>query len=101
MPGYKFDKDKPRCDLLVPEAIEAEARVLGLGATTYGAENWKELRDAKERYTAAMFRHLLAYMRGERVDPQSGESHLAHIRCNAGFLYYFECVREDDGSNTS
>ena len=71
----KNDKDKLRMDLLPPEAIHAMARALTFGAKKYGPNNWRKCREP-ERYTAALLRHIFAYMHGEKVDADSGLSHL-------------------------
>lgn len=36
-----------------------------------------------DRYTDALYRHLFAHAKGELVDGQSGELHLAHACWNA------------------
>jgi hypothetical protein len=91
-PGRKDDTGKLRADLLAGyiSAILDECLVLSIGAKHYGDNNWQKVENAQQRYLAALLRHLFAYMSGEKVDPDSGISHLAHIRCNAGFLDYFD-----------
>lgn len=84
--GKKYDGDKPMPRLLPPSALLAISRVLTFGAKKYSPDNWKHVVGAKDRYLDAMFRHLLAYNKGELVDPESGESHLAHLMCCALFL---------------
>lgn len=81
----KHDVEKPRADLLPPIALEHVARVLTYGAQKYARWNWR-LIDDRSRYHASALRHLLAYARGEDVDPESGELHLAHAACSALFL---------------
>ena len=34
----------------------------------------------------ALYRHWLAYLSGEEIDPESGMSHLWHMACNLDFL---------------
>lgn len=84
--GVKYDHGKPMPRLLPPSALLAIARVLTFGAKKYSPDNWKHVAGAKERYLDAMFRHLLAYNSGEEKDPESGESHLAHMGCCLMFL---------------
>lgn len=87
--GLKYDKGKPRTDLLlygVPHALEEVSCILGFGAEKYAAHSWKTVPDAAERYLAALQRHILAHCKGEIVDPESGRSHLAHAACNALFI---------------
>lgn len=85
--GKKHDAGKPRWDLYLWDAAEAEVRVLMHGASKYGSDdNWRLVPDARRRYFAAALRHLLAWWGGEEKDAETGESHLAHLRCCAGFL---------------
>lgn len=88
--GKKFDSGKLRLDLLPFDALEEVAKVLMHGAEKYGAHNWREVDNAKERYTSALLRHLSAIMQGEEVDPESGFRHIAHVACNALFLVAFD-----------
>jgi hypothetical protein len=84
--GKKDDSDKLRYDLLPPFAIEKVVKILTLGAEKYAPGNWKYVEHWKERYTAALMRHLEAYRKGESIDPESGESHLSHMLCCGIFL---------------
>jgi hypothetical protein len=77
-------------DLLPFEALEEIARVLTYGAKKYAPNNWQKVPDAKERYEAALLRHFSAHKRGEKNDPESGLSHLAHVGCNALFLIWLQ-----------
>lgn len=91
--GVKYDNDKPRMDLLVsevPVALESVAKALTLGAEKYPPNNWQRVPDGSSRYTAALLRHLTAYGKGEKVDPESGLSHLAHVATNALFILELE-----------
>ena len=68
-------------NLLPPKAIVEVAKVLTFGAQKYGPENWKELEDLQNRYTAGALRHIFAHMDGEKLDPETGLSHMAHALC--------------------
>lgn len=83
MSGVKYDAGKPRLDLLPPKAVMALGEVMTYGAAKYGADNWQGV--ASERYTAALLRHLMAYMDGEETDAESGLPHLWHVLTNAAF----------------
>lgn len=85
----KNDKNKLRYDLIPPEVNEALAQILTFGANKYEANNWKKCEDTS-RYIAALFRHIEAYRKGEKIDKESGFSHLKHALCNLAFLVYFE-----------
>jgi hypothetical protein len=84
--GRKFDGDKPLMSLLPPHAMIAVGRVLTFGAKKYERDNWKRVPDGHQRYMDAMMRHLFAYMSGEMDDPETGESHMAHLMCCAAFI---------------
>ena len=57
------------------------SRVLTIGAEKYDEENWRKLDNLQKRYTGATLRHLFAHMDGERLDPETNLSHLAHALC--------------------
>lgn len=48
--------------------------------------------------TNAALRHLLAFIDGETLDPETGLPHLAHVRCCAAFLltYAAQNLGHDD-----
>lgn len=92
--GTKYDSGKPRMDLLVPEADELTAMVLGFGAEKYGPFNWMN-GIAYSRLQAALRRHLGSWAKGEDQDPESGLPHLAHARCCLDFLIWMSINRED------
>lgn len=82
--GRKFDNDKPRADLLLDfgKALIAIAEVATFGAKKYAAHDWLHVPDARDRYQAAMLRHLLQ-SNTEEVDPETGIEHIAHVAWNA------------------
>lgn len=88
--GQKDDKEKNRLDLIEPEFIEGVGKVLTFGANKYEPNNWQKVEDAEDRYYAATLRHLIAWRKGEKTDPESGLSHLDHVACNIMFLQHFE-----------
>lgn len=72
---------------LVPwVSIVQLARVMKLGADKYGEVNWREKKPRTTVYFEAALRHLLAYADGQDADPESGESHLAHVMANMAIL---------------
>lgn len=85
-PGLKFDKDKPRYDLVPLEALESMVNVLTFGAQKYAPENWRHVELAQDRYFAATLRHLIAVRKGEVLDKESGLPHLAHAMCCVAFM---------------
>jgi hypothetical protein len=95
--GLKYDDDKPRYDLICAWSEDELARVLAYGAGKYSAGNWRRVPDARERYYAALRRHLGAWRRGYRTDPESGLSHLGHAYACLMFLLSSElCDLLDD-----
>lgn len=87
----KYDQGKLRYDLIPPEILEALAEVYTYGLNKgYGEESWKDVPDAKKRYTAAFFRHFQDYRKGNTIDPESTKSHLWHALWNIGTLVWFE-----------
>ena len=88
--GRKDDQEKNRLDLIEPEFIEGVGKVLTFGADKYEPNNWQKVEDAEDRYYAAALRHLIAWRKGEKTDPESGLSHLDHAACNLMFLQHFE-----------
>lgn len=76
---------------LIPRvALVQEAAVYGLGADSptkaYGRFNWRQSAIDDAIYVGAIERHLTLWAAGEDVDPESGVSHLAHIRACCGIL---------------
>jgi len=79
--GVKYDDEKPRMHLLPPKATIEVAKVLTFGAQKYDEDNWRKLENLQNRYTSGALRHIFAHMDGEKLDPESGISHLAHALC--------------------
>ena len=93
----KADNGKLRWSLIPFRELEDVVKVLEMGAQKYKVDNWKKCNDTK-RYEDALMRHLVSYMKGDKIDKESGLNHMSHIICNALFLSYFdnEKVIEDD-----
>jgi hypothetical protein len=72
---------------LVPwVGVVALSRVMKLGAAKYGPNNWRRSNPCATVYVEAAMRHLLAYLDGQDIDPESKESHLAHVMANMCIL---------------
>jgi len=85
-PKRAFGVRKPSPQFVPPIAIIEESVVMALGAAKYGAYNWQDDPvDATTYYSAAM-RHLMSWFAGEDKDPESGASHLAHVRACMAIL---------------
>ena len=83
--AMKYDKAKPRMDLLDSDALLGLASVLTFGAQKYAAHNWRNGLEYS-RVLAALARHLAAIQRGEDIDPESGLQHIDHLGCCWMFL---------------
>lgn len=85
-PGAKLDAGKNRLGLVLggfASALQEVGKVGTFGAGKYTDNGWQSVPDALERYTDAMYRHLLAEAAGERNDPETGLPHAAHAAWNA------------------
>ena len=81
----KDDSEKVRFDLVPPNAHYEVAEVLTKGAQKYGPGNWRKVDD-RQRYIAAIERHLNEYKRGKHYDDDTGLHHLAHAATSCMFL---------------
>src|SRR4030042_3442255 len=87
--GTKYDEDKLRMDLITPEMEEALAEILSYGCGKYNDRNW-EKGIKYSRIYGAVRRHLLAWIKGEKIDKESGKEALKHAFCTLGFLITYE-----------
>jgi hypothetical protein len=94
--GIKFDGGKPQWSLLPFKALREVVDVLTYGAKKYAPDNWKKVPNAKQRYIDAGFRHFTAYAGGEKLDSETGKSHLAHAICCLLYLLAFEVGEHND-----
>lgn len=85
-----FKDDKLRWDLLPMQEIEDIVRVFHLGAKKYEPNGWKDIPNGFERYRAAMMRHLMCYMNGERYDKELNVNHLAQVCWNAIAMLWYD-----------
>lgn len=86
--GIKFDQGKLLWNLVPWKEMEGVVRVLMGGAKKYSPDNWKYVDP--ERYKDAILRHVIAYLGGEIIDPDSGEHHMSHVICNALFIAWHD-----------
>lgn len=87
--ALRYNEGKVRLDLVPYESVEEIAKVLEFGAKKYSEGNWEKGLSIK-KCMASLLRHAFAYMKGERVDPETGLSHIAHIGCNVFFILWYE-----------
>lgn len=73
------------------------ARVMTYGAVKYSPNNWR-LGFKYSRIIAAILRHIMQYSSGQKLDAETGVSHLAHACCGLFMLIEFDNtgVGEDD-----
>lgn len=86
--ALRYNQGKVEWSLMHYGSMVPMIRVLMFGAKKYAPDNWKKGLDRRQ-ILESMQRHLAALMDGEDIDPESGESHMAHIQCNAMFFNYF------------
>lgn len=85
----KADAGKPRPTLTPVSLIDAVTAVRMYGNAKYhDPENWRQVEP--QRYRDALYRHWLAYLKGEKCDRESGLPHLWHLATNAAFLIEME-----------
>ena len=98
----KFTKDSLSQNKSIPAALPAQhildmGQVLAFGEKKYGRWNWAKCPpDQVYLYEDALLRHIFSYVGGEKNDPETGLSHLAHAGCNIAFLSHFEGIRTDE-----
>lgn len=84
--GLKYDEGKPRLGLVFngfSKALTEVGKVGTFGAEKYTPNGWVSVPNAQERYTDAMYRHLLAEQTEELWDKESKLFHAAHAAWNA------------------
>ena len=91
---------KPKLSYILdfPNSNAEVSRVLEMGADKYSRHNWKDGAPMTEIMDSLM-RHLTAFHNGEDIDEESGQSHMAHVICNANFIlenYYIHGTDIDD-----
>jgi hypothetical protein len=83
--GAKDDSGKPRTGLMVSgfaNALVSVAEVTTYGANKYSPNGWLSVPNSIDRYTDAMYRHLLAHSSGQDKDLESNLTHLSHAAWN-------------------
>lgn len=83
--GQKKDSGKLQWHLLPMQFLRGVVRVLMFGAKKYSAHNWRGGMPWTQTHNATL-RHLDAWMSGEDLDPETGESHIDHALCELVFL---------------
>lgn len=92
--GTKADDSKNLVQLLPVLALERIAQIFTFGAKKYSEWNWSK-GISYSRIYGALLRHLFAWYKGEKSDPESGQSHLYHAGCCIMMLIEMEELRPD------
>lgn len=82
----KNDNNKPRFDLLPPDALEEIAKSFTYGAEKYEERNWEKTGFDWHRLYSAAQRHLNSFWSGENDDKESKCNHLACACANIMML---------------
>lgn len=85
----RYNDGKFDLDLIPYDSVIEISKVLTFGATKYTPDNWKKGLSIK-KCMSSLLRHAFSYMMGEKVDPETGLSHIAHIGCNVMFILWYE-----------
>jgi hypothetical protein len=87
--GGQKGRKPERYDLIPWAAMDPVARVYAMGAEKYEDHNYLK-GYAWSLSLGAMLRHITQWARGEDLDDESGETHLAHVAWHALALIMFE-----------
>lgn len=87
--GHKDDTGKVRLELVPPELLLAVGDILTFGAEKYADQNW-EAGMSWGRVFGALMRYMWAWWAGEKMDQETGRSHLWHAGCCIAFLIAYE-----------
>jgi hypothetical protein len=87
--GARYNDGKPDYSIMPLHLFDEVCRVWTYGEKKYARWNWLKGMQWSVPYACAC-RHLFAYWRGERNDPETGFSHLAHVICNVMMLLHYE-----------
>lgn len=98
--GARFNAGKTPFRFIPLNLLAGAARVFekvtNRPVNPYPLWNWAKGMSWSVPYEC-MLRHLDAWYRGEEKDPDSGESHIDHVICNALMLKHYETAyREGD-----
>lgn len=93
----RFDEGKNRFDLMPPWPLEQVAQVYTYGTRKYDDDNWWKGMPWK-KVIGPMLRHIWKWLRGEKLDDESGLHHLAHAawQCLALMEYERNGIGRDD-----
>lgn len=94
--GARYIDGKPDFSLIPLWTLEEEVRAWMYGRQKYAPWNWTKGMAWSVPF-ACLMRHLAAWQRGEDVDAESSQTHLALAACNLRMLILFSrTYREGD-----
>jgi hypothetical protein len=85
-PKQAYGDKKAPLHLVPGSAMVHIAMGLKEGSRKYGAFNWRDTNVEAQTYVGATLRHLMAYVDGEDIDPESGNHHLSHAMASLAIL---------------
>lgn len=86
----RFSEGKVRHDLIPQWPIEQLALVYTYGAKKYDSDNWRKGLRWRKDVIGPLLRHLWKWIRGEKLDEESGLPHLAMVLWNTCALMEYE-----------
>lgn len=92
----RYNEGKLMYNLIPFEWEEVLARIFTFGAKKYAPNNWKnslntsDHKQVIEDRLGSARRHIAAWQRGERNDPESGQHHLAQASWNLLLIFWYE-----------
>jgi hypothetical protein len=84
------ERDKPRYDLISPQALTRLALLMGRGALKYDSWNWSKGMNVSRLFSSA-YRHLMQYYLNDKT-----EDHLSAVLFNVMAIIHFEEVGRED-----
>lgn len=84
----KIEKTKPRWELLPLSTMESIVKVFTFGAQKYEDFGW--IKGTESEHYSSLMRHISSWFQGDKLDAESGQSHLAHAACRLICLMYIE-----------
>lgn len=86
----RFNEGKIRYDLIPGYPLEQLAKVYTFGSIKYSDDNWWKAFKWRKDTFGCILRHIWKWVRGEKIDNESGLHHLAHAAWNCFALIEFE-----------
>jgi len=94
--ALRYNEGKVDLTFLEGEFLRGVAKVFMQGAEKYSRDNWKksigapEHQEYRDSILQSLLRHVLAVMDGELIDPESGQTHLAHVGANVQMMMTYD-----------